>query len=656
MLSKIASAGVFFLFLFATINLYSDTSDIKVSEKPRVDVEDGEKWSGRVVWRILRSAHYSPPLSKQELCGRVVENYIEVLDPHKIIFSEEEMGRFCEDGGARLESDIKEGSYTLEHDIYEGAKVGILQALERVGFCEIEEGEDFKFSLFNSEAGRGGCDGLRRFFLKGMFTRGWDRQELLRNLKDQRERIFNLGRNRRTALFISSLAGAYDKNSSYHPREQHRYIVSQVSMNPSGVGVEVSRSGSGVIEDIVKGAPADRSGVVFTGDQVISVSSEDGTKHSARTSADKFNELLSPEEGKMVELAILDRDHNVVKVSLKSETLPVQRHKMVNGCVVIKDGRAVGVLRIPSFYSRGKGGEGREVGEDVRETLEELKKSGIVALVVDVRQDAGGSLEAAVDGVGMFLDGVVYYTSDRNGTISKKGTSKPSIYDGPLVVLTSAGTASAAEVFAKALQAHGRGVVVGGRRTFGKGSVQNLIDLDWHGGWRYFPGGGAGSLRTTTRMLFGPDGEGLQGRGVVPDVVLPCPHDIALVIAERNRKTEKAMGPGRIEVFSQKQNSLGWKISPVRLKEVVSQSKKRLSGSPDFDQVKTLTAKFDELIKNGLVAGTAESYALKTEPFKILGNFLKKQSELEEIAGECDTHDYTLTEAVAIAFDLTLGQ
>jgi len=245
------------------------------------------------------------------------------------------------------------------------------------------------------------------------------------------------------------------------------------------------------------------------------------------------------------------------------------------------------------------------------------------------------------------LEGVIYHSLDRNGTIQTFESKGKPLYNGPLVVLVSAGTASAAEVFAKAVQDNGRGVVVGGRRTFGKGSLQNLLDLDWHGGGVYLPEQGAGSVRVTTRVLFGPRGGGIQGFGVVPDIILPCAFDIALSVSEREGRGEEVLNPvslSNIEVpFLETLSGWGY---------LVERSKKRVDNSPYFNKIKNLISNFEPLLGKGLVEGGHDGYAKQMEPFGRLSSALQEISVSRGRDGACGKLDPILDEAVKIAGDL----
>jgi carboxyl-terminal processing protease len=197
-----------------------------------------------------------------------------------------------------------------------------------------------------------------------------------------------------------------------------------------------------------------------------------------------------------------------------------------------KDGRAgpkIGVLNLPSFYADMRGGDGaKSLTRDTERLIDELKRRAVDAIVVDLRQDGGGSLAEAVSLTGLFIkDGPVVQVKDSRGTIRVLKDTDPSVdYSDPLVVLTSRESASAAEIFTAAMQDYGRGVIVGDKTTFGKGTVQSILELN-----QYLPPAyrayRPGALKLTVQKFYRVSGGSTQNRGVIPDIHLPSAGDIS---------------------------------------------------------------------------------------------------------------------------------
>lgn len=629
----------------------ASTREYQSGEVPSPSDKEAKAWLGNVVLRILKLSHYKSD-SIFNVEKKVVDHYVRSLDPDGFVFSETDVDFFTQQWRGKIEADIEGGEFLLAKEVTsEGGRrfeelLGVWDGLtESGGLLAVP-----RLEIFDVDVRRGTPQALLRNFFKGKFSRGWDEDDFKSALVDRGNKIRNMTESQRVDGFLDAVAKAFDRNSAYYPEERHQYVVSKVALQPTGVGIDLKKDGSGEIDQVFKNSPAERSGAVLEGDKVLSITDDVGINHPASTSVDQFSELLASEVGKSVTVEVKKNDATISHVTLQSEKLEIPAEKQVSSCIIDHGKMRIGVLRIPSFYASKtvKGGaEGRMAGEDTREEIINMKKGGVDSIVIDLRQDSGGSVEAAEALTSLFLEGVVYHSMDRNGVVQTFGTKSKPIYTGPLVVLVSAGTASAAEIFAKAVQDHGRGLVVGGRRTFGKGSLQNLLDLDWHGGGIYFPEQGAGSVRVTTRILFGPRGGGIQGFGVIPDIVLPCSFDIALAVSEREGRREEVLQPAALSNIKS--------ASPDTLMEwncVVEKSQKRVEHSPYFNKIKDLTSDFDPLLREGIVEGGREGYAKKMEPFDQLSSALREISTSRGKDGACGELDPVLSEAVKIAEDL----
>lgn len=642
MLGIVAAGGLFSVFIQS-----SDGGDI--SDQTKIGEISNKSWLGGVTLKILHLSHYLRG-TVEERVGRIITHYIKSIDPSWLVFADADVERLSSQWKGKIQEDVESGNFELAKIISdEGAdRFGVL--LENLAPILEEENKDGgPFSIFDRDAPRGTSSAARRMFVKGSYSRGWGPDEFRDALRDYRERIVAMDKERRVSLFLDAVAKSFDQNSAYYPSERHRYIVAKVSLKPTGVGIELTGDGSGRVSQVLPNSPAGRSGEVKEGDRVISVTDKEGMLHTSRTSIDQFGELLAAEPGEPVTIEFERSDESVSKITLRGEQLKVSDEKRVSGNIAEKGGLRIGVLKIPSFYSGSKG-EDPNAEADTKKKILDMLREGVDAIVVDVRQDAGGAAEAARAVSSLFFKGPVYYSLDRNGMIRAENTRGKTVYDGPLVVLVSAGTASSAEIFARAVQDHGRGIVVGGHRTFGKGSLQNLLDLDWHGGHEHFPDGGAGSVRVTTHILFGPNGQGIQGRGVSPDIVVPCPYDIAFEVSSREGRAEAPMMPYEIDTIGRAPTELA-RLKPVLLRK----SAERVGRSPYFLDVSRLKRDFEALFDRPLFGAKIDEYAQAMAPFSKLSGLIKsgpRKTKSPEAMGEPEA-DPVLDEAVSVAADLT---
>jgi carboxyl-terminal processing protease len=189
----------------------------------------------------------------------------------------------------------------------------------------------------------------------------------------------------------------------------------------------------------------------------------------------------------------------------------------------------VGVLDLPSFYADMRGGsDGKSATRDTERLIGEMKRRGMDSLIIDLRRDGGGSLSEAVTLTGLFVEtNPVVQVKDARGTIKLLRDNDPSSgFDGPLIVLTSRGSASASEIFAAAMQDYGRGIVVGEKSTFGKGTVQSVLELNSYlpPAYRTYK---PGALKLTIQKFYRVSGGSTQHRGVLPDLHIPYYGDIS---------------------------------------------------------------------------------------------------------------------------------
>ena len=253
---------------------------------------------------------------------------------------------------------------------------------------------------------------------------------------------------------------------------------------------------------------------------------------------DKVVEKIRGKEGTVVRLQVIPNDaddpskRTLVEINRDKVQLKDQEAKAELIDVTEPDGKVarLGWITLPSFYANMSGnGEPKSTTEDVSLLLSRLKEEGIEGLVVDLRRDGGGSLEEAINLTGLFIPkGPVVQSKDPSGKITVNSDRDPEVaYSGPLVVVMNRLSASASEIFAAALQDYGRAVIVGDERSFGKGTVQTVVDLDKSLSLPFFniKRQNAGALKLTIQKFYRIRGGSTQLKGVESDIVLPSRTD-----------------------------------------------------------------------------------------------------------------------------------
>ncbi len=338
--------------------------------------------------------------------------------------------------------------------------------------------------------------------------------------------------------FLSALAQSYDPHSEYLSQRELDNFNIQMGLSLVGIGAVLrSDDGYAKIVELVPGGPADRDGRLKVNDKILAVAQGDGEfEDVVDMKLDKVVERIRGKKGTVVRLQVQPINAadpsklEVIDITRDEVKLKEQEAKAQVIEVPGEDGRPkrLGWISLPSFYAdmdkRGAR-NAKSTTRDVAQLLGRLKKENIEGLVVDLRRDGGGSLDEAIKLTGLFIpNGPVVQAKDTNGNIvPMNDTDTGVLYDGPMVVLMNRLSASASEIFAAALQDYGRAVVVGDTQSFGKGTVQTMLDVD-----RFMPlfaSGKSGALKLTIQKFYRVKGGSTQLRGVNSDIVLPSPTD-----------------------------------------------------------------------------------------------------------------------------------
>jgi carboxyl-terminal processing protease len=333
---------------------------------------------------------------------------------------------------------------------------------------------------------------------------------------------------------MNAYARSYDPHSSYFsPRNSEEYRI-QMSLSYEGIGASLNLADDYVtIVNIIPGGPAAVAGTLNTNDRIIGIAQGGAAfQEVIGWRLDDVVQLIRGKGGSKVRLQVLPAGaapgspEKILEFTRGKVTLEAQAAKKERRTIE-RDGRklSVGVISVPGFYqdvqAQSQGDENyRSTTRDVKRLIEELnKEGGVDGLILDLRGDGGGYLPEATALTGLFIDkGPVVQLKDTTGRIEVLDDPVPgTAYDGPLVVLQDRYSASASEIFAGAIQDYRRGYVIG-QRSFGKGTVQNLVPLDR---WSQRPVDG--QLTVTIGKFYRVTGESTQHRGVEPDIALPSP-------------------------------------------------------------------------------------------------------------------------------------
>ena len=513
------------------------------------------KISGKVsqaVGELLEKAHFSRRRLDDSVSKQFLKNYLERLDYNHLFFTQKDADGFSAKYATTLDDDIMAGNLDPAIKIFDvyrqrvedrAAKVKQLlsQEFDFAGTRSVEfNRQKSPWPKDAAEADRIWRDRIEGELLDRklandkvetpakVLTRRYD--QMLRNLHEQTDEDVMAG-------FLGTLAETYDPHSEYMSRSQLDNFNINMKLELVGIGaVLTSEEGYAKIRELIPGGPADQSGRIKVGDRICAVAQGDAEfVETVDTKLDKVVEMIRGKKDTVVRLRIIPVNatdpsaRKIVEITRQKVKLKEQEAKAEIVERRRPDGtvQRLGWIILPSFYAdMEQRAGGKSTTKDILVLLERLKKENIQGLVMDLRRDGGGSLEEAVNLTGLFIKSgpVVMARDSNNKTSILKDRDKSVAYDGPMLVLTNKLSASASEIFAAALQDYNRAVIVGDSTTFGKGTVQTMVDLG-----NIIPlslsskgtGNEAGALKLTIQKFYRISGGSTQLKGVESDVRLP---------------------------------------------------------------------------------------------------------------------------------------
>lgn len=534
---------------------------------------------GRQMAIMLQNSHFARLPFNPELSRRFLNDYLKDLDFQRLYFTQEDVNGFTEKYGENLHALLLHGnSIPAATEIY---RVFQKRVGQRVALAEkLLQGEDFDFTTNESvmmsrkdapwPATEKVAADLWRLQIKEAVLGETLRRELLTKLSKEQGKpdpgLADRGPKEKVSLrykrflnsvkdvdeeeianyFLSAVASAYDPHTDYMSFREMSRFKDGMKNELVGIGalLRSEEDGATKIEGIVVGGPADRLGVLKLNDRVVGVDALNTGKPEDMTDImfmkiDKVVDYIRGQEGTSVALKV----EPAGGAAGETRIVVIQRGK-----VEMKDEQAsgeviemksekgaphrIGIITLPSFYADFDEGKIR-CSVDVERLLKRLMDEKIDGLILDLRGDGGGSLEEVRRMTGFFIDsGPVVQVKNTLGQVQVKDSdSGKAMYTGPMSVMIDKSSASASEILAGALQDFNRAVIIGDSSTFGKGTVQQPMDIG-----RMLPlfaaRNRAGYLKVTIQKFYRPSGSSTQMEGVVPQIIVPSLSD-AMDVGER---------------------------------------------------------------------------------------------------------------------------
>ena len=508
----------------------------------------------RLTAEVLERSQFAHHRLDDELAAKFLDRYLDALDGSRTLFFQSDQDEFALLRHSLVEGTRRDGDLGPARAIFQR----YLQRLEQHDAFVIAalqtEAFDFsghdRYEYDRTDAPRprdlAAAQALWRQQLRAEYLveklSGKTPAEIVKTLTARHTRIVQRMKNfddrEVLEIYLNALAHVYDPYSDFFGAEEAKNFSISMNLSLVGIGATLEGSDNGCkIRELVPGGPAARSGRLHPGDQIVSVA-QDGKEpvDIANMPLSGAIELIRGVKGTAVELTIVPADasgeatRKIVRIVRDEVRLEEQQAKAQIVDLPGADGQTMrlGVIDLSSFYE-GTDRAHRSATADVARLVQKLKAEGVRGIVLDLRQNGGGSLEEAIKLTGLFIrSGPVVQTRGPAGDIEIGSDNDPSeLYTGPLVVLTSRLSASASEIFAGALQDYGRALIVGDSSTFGKGTVQTILPLTTilkkNG---VASADNAGALKVTIRKFYRPSGASTQLQGVKADIVLPSTTDL----------------------------------------------------------------------------------------------------------------------------------
>jgi carboxyl-terminal processing protease len=406
------------------------------------------------------------------------------------------------------------------------------------------------------------------------------REKELETHKDYFKNMEDLDRNDWMGMYMNAFTNAFDPHTEYFPPQRQEDFEIEMSGQLEGIGAQLSQRGDFItVEKIVSGSASWRQGELEEGDKILAVAQEgEEPVDVVGMSIRKAVKLIRGKKGTKVRLIVRKKDNTRREITIVRDI--VELEATFARSAVLGDEEKIGYIRLPKFYVDFYKQSNRNCADDIKIEIEKLKAAGVQGIVLDLRNNGGGSLQAVVDIVGHFVDRgpVVQVKSTGQPTKVMAAKSQKPIWEGPLVVMVNQFSASASEIFAAAIQDYQRGVIIGSKSTFGKGTVQNVFDMDRMVTWSYNDLKPLGAIKVTIQKYYRINGGTPQLKGVTPDIVLPDNYNY-IPFGEREQK--HALPYNEIE-------SATFKIWPAGAKgfeSIVQKSATRTNANPRFNEI-----------------------------------------------------------------------
>ncbi len=624
--------------------------------------DDKDKLLIDIITYVLSKGHYEPKDIDDDFSANVFEDFIDLIDPTKRYFLDSDILEF-ETQKFQIDDQIKNTDITFFNMVHERLVQRMSEAekiyqevLDKPFDYTLDETINIEYDKMDFASSREELKERWRQQLKYATLNTYDskithatedaktsesseekvltpeeaeisaRESSRKTLSEFFDFVGDLQRKDWFVQYINTIVDEFDPHTFYFAPEDKEKFDTSMSGKFEGIGARLQKKPEGAkITDIISGGPVWRDARLEVGDLIVKVGQkgEEPIDIVGMRLEDAIKMIKGP-EGTVVDLTVRRIDGSLEVISLTRDVVELEE-SFAKSANIIKEDQRFGLINLPKFYVDFDDYSERNAATDVAKEVERLKEEGAEGLILDLRDNGGGSLKTVVEMAGLFIkDGpIVQVQSSDKGKDVYDDKDERIQWDGPLVILVNELSASASEILAAAMQDYKRAIVIGSKQTFGKGTVQNVIDLN--NIVRSNENGDLGALKLTTQKFYRINGGSTQLEGVKSDVVVPDKYSY-IDIGERDQS-----------------NPLKWdKITPadyeiwkgyIDYDETVANSKKRLSENPQVklieENAKWLQAQQDE-----------HEISLNYDTYK---NEVKQDREKSEYFKKLNEYDSRLT-------------
>ncbi len=442
------------------------------------------------------------------------------------------------------------------------------------------------------------------------------RKKVLKSNDDWFKRLKKVTKRDRLANYINTITAMYDPHTEFFMPKEKKKFDQSMSGQMEGIGARLqSKDGYLKISEIVVGSASWRQGELKAGDIILKVAQGAGEPVDVvDMDIDDAIELIKGKKGTEVRLTVKKADGSTTVIPIIRDVVEL-KETYAHSAIINNNKQKIGFIKLPSFYTDFTKTGAHHCSEDIKKEIEKLKAEGVDGIVLDLRDNGGGSLQEVVKMGGLFITkGPIVQVRERNGRSKHLDDYNENVtYDGPLVVMVNHGSASASEILAAAIQDYKRGVIVG-TQSFGKGTVQSFVDLDNLTVAPFDTAKSLGSVKITMQKFYRINGSTTQLKGVVPDIALADPYSM-LDVGEKELDNPLA--------FDEMEKAAYVEFKNLDYAKLLKNSQARMKKSKAF----------------GLVEEEAKELKRKKDDTKYNLSLAKYRAEVKEIREENKKYD-----------------